>query len=171
LAAGLGLYLFGLDSGCIRRRLAAFPGIEHRLEPCGAKNGLRFYNDSAATIPEALTAAAQSFPGEELFLVAGGTDKKLDFSVFAAAARVPRGIFLLEGSATVKLRALLDSLGVAYNGPYASLEEALRAAVAAAEGGGVILFSPGCTSFGMFLHEFDRGRKYKALVKKIIEDS
>jgi len=168
LAAGLGLYLFGVDSQSICRRLAQFPGIEHRLEPCGEKGAVRFYNDSAATIPEALTAATQSFPGEKLFLIAGGTDKKLDFSVFTAAAHIPRGIFLLEGSATIKLQALLGSLGIAYKGPYPSLEEAVRSAAAAAGEEGIVLFSPGCTSFGMFLNEFDRGRKYKALVKEII---
>jgi UDP-N-acetylmuramoylalanine--D-glutamate ligase len=170
LAAGLGLYLFGLPPPLIRERMAEFPGIEHRLELCGEKNGVSFYNDSAATIPEALAAALQAFPGIPLRLIAGGTDKELDFSVLRAFLRIPRGIYLLEGTATAKLQRLLESLGIAYNGPCASLEDALREAWAAASRGEVILFSPGCTSFGMFLHEFDRGRKFKALVAKIIKE-
>jgi UDP-N-acetylmuramoylalanine--D-glutamate ligase len=170
LAAGLALYLFGMDAQLIQKRLAGFSGIEHRLELCGEASGVRFYNDSAATIPEALSAAVKSFPGTPLFLIAGGTDKKLDFSVFAEAAGIPAAIFLLEGTATIKLQTLLDSLSVSYNGPYPSLEQALfSAATAAAQTGGVVVFSPGCTSFGMFLNEFDRGRKFKALVRKLVE--
>jgi UDP-N-acetylmuramoylalanine--D-glutamate ligase len=167
LAAGLALYLFGVDADLIHERLARFPGIEHRLEFCGEKNGIRFYNDSAATIPEALSAAVQSFPGVPLSLITGGTDKKLDFSVFAGVAGIPKNIYLLEGSATLKLRKLLDNLKIAYNGPYSSLEQALAGAVEGAGPGGVVVFSPGCTSFGMFLNEFDRGRKFKEMVKRI----
>ncbi|MDR1180148.1 MAG: UDP-N-acetylmuramoyl-L-alanine--D-glutamate ligase, partial [Spirochaetales bacterium] len=164
LAAGLALRLFGIDAQLIRERLARFPGVEHRLELCGEKNGVRFYNDSAATIPEALCAAVRSFPGTPLSLIAGGTDKKLDFSVFAEVAGIPNNIYLLEGSATLKLRGLLDSLHVSYNGPYSSLEQALAGAAGGAESGGVVVFSPGCTSYGMFLNEFDRGRRFKELV-------
>jgi UDP-N-acetylmuramoylalanine--D-glutamate ligase len=164
LAAGLALRLFGLPPELIQKRLAEFPGIEHRLELCGEKENLFFYNDSAATIPEALTAAVKSFT-RPVLLIAGGTDKKLDFSVFAEAAAIPRGIYLLEGNATVKIQALLEGLHVPYNGPYASLENAFAAATGTAAGGEVILFSPGCASFGMFLNEFDRGRRFKALVK------
>jgi UDP-N-acetylmuramoylalanine--D-glutamate ligase len=29
-----------------------------------------------------------------------------------------------------------------------------------------VILSPGCASFGMFLNEFDRGRKWKEAVKK-----
>jgi UDP-N-acetylmuramoylalanine--D-glutamate ligase len=167
LAAGLALYLFGISPGEAQKRLAEFPGIEHRLELCGEKAGVRFYNDSAATIPEALSAAVKSFPGIRVNLITGGKDKKLDFSVFAKTSRIPKAIYLLQGSATVKLQALLDGLSVPYNGPYASLDEALGAAVAGAKPGEAVLFSPGCTSFGMFLNEFDRGRKFKALVSAL----
>jgi UDP-N-acetylmuramoylalanine--D-glutamate ligase len=169
LAAGLALYLFGMDADRVLERLGSFPGIEHRLELCGETGGVRFYNDSAATIPEALSAAVQSFPGLPLSLIAGGTDKELDFGVFAGAAGIPKSIYLLEGSATAKLRKLLEGLKIAYNGPYSSLEQALLDAAEGAAPGGVVLFSPGCTSFGMFLNEFDRGRRFKDLVGKIAE--
>ncbi|MDR1626391.1 MAG: UDP-N-acetylmuramoyl-L-alanine--D-glutamate ligase, partial [Spirochaetia bacterium] len=167
LAAGLALRLFGLDAGLIQERLGRFPGIEHRLELCGEKAGVRFYNDSTATIPEALCAAVQSFPGLPLSLIAGGTDKELDFGVFAGAAGIPKSIYLLEGSATPKLQNLLRGLNIAYNGPYSSLEKALADAAEAAPPGGVVVFSPGCTSYGMFLNEFDRGHRFKEMVAKI----
>ncbi|MDR1317160.1 MAG: UDP-N-acetylmuramoyl-L-alanine--D-glutamate ligase [Spirochaetales bacterium] len=171
LAAGLALSLFGIDAQLIRERLACFPGVEHRLELCGEKNGVRFYNDSAATIPEALCAAVRSFPGMPLSLIAGGTDKNLHFGVFAELAGIPKNIYLLEGTATLKLQGLLDSLNVPYKGPYSSLEQAFAGASGEAESGGVVVFSPGCTSYGMFLDEFDRGRRFKELVRKISDHS
>lgn len=166
LAAGLALVRFGLSPRQVAAGAAEYPGIEHRLELCGRAGSVLFYNDSAATIPEALTAAVKSFT-TPLLLITGGTDKVLDFSVFAEAAPLPRGIFLLEGSATVKIRSLLDGMGIPYRGPYDSLEAAVRAAAEAAAPGDSVLFSPGCTSFGMFLNEFDRGRRFKDLVARL----
>jgi UDP-N-acetylmuramoylalanine--D-glutamate ligase len=50
-------------------------------------------------------------------------------------------------------------------GIYSNWEQALDAAVALAKPGDVLLFSPGFTSFGMFLNEFDRGDKFIAYVR------
>ena len=169
LAVGLGLALFGMNTETIASAMADFPGIEHRLELCGEAGGVRYYNDSAATIPQALVAAVKSFD-RPLHLVTGGTDKCLDFSVFAEVAAFPKEIYLLAGTGTDKLRAVLDAQGRSYRGPYDSLEKALREAAASARAGEVVALSPGCTSFGMFLNEFDRGRKYKDLVKRIIAE-
>ena len=77
------------------------------------------------------------------------------------------GVFLLEGSATEKLRALLDAAAVPYSGPYSSLEAVVAAATAEARPGTSVLLSPGCASFGMFQTEFDRGRRYKAIVQAL----
>ena len=68
------------------------------------------------------------------------------------------------------LQNLLKEMGIAYHGPYLSLEEALLKTVSEAREGDAVVFSPGCTSFGMFLNEFDRGMQYKALVKRITEE-
>ncbi|MDR0290866.1 MAG: UDP-N-acetylmuramoyl-L-alanine--D-glutamate ligase, partial [Treponema sp.] len=51
LAAALALLDLGLDAGFIKESLASFPGIPHRLEFFHESRGIRFYNDSAATIP------------------------------------------------------------------------------------------------------------------------
>ncbi|MBN1837219.1 MAG: UDP-N-acetylmuramoyl-L-alanine--D-glutamate ligase [Spirochaetales bacterium] len=164
LAAGMAAWLFGQDPGSIERRLGEFPGLEHRLELVREVRGVRFYNDSAATIPEAAAAALESLPAPVL-LIAGGTDKNLDFRPLAEAIGKAHGVFLLTGSGTEKLRPLLDGAGAAYQGPFGTLEEALRHAVDAASPGSTVVLSPGCASFEMFLNEFDRGRRFKALVQ------
>jgi UDP-N-acetylmuramoylalanine--D-glutamate ligase len=168
LCAGLAMLAFGVKVEVIRKALAEFPGIEHRMELVRTWHGIRFYNDSAATIPHATAEALRSLAGR-LVLITGGTDKNLDFSPIVQAARIPAAILLLKGTGTEKLRTDLEAEGVAYEGPFESLAEAVGAAVdrAAADAddtGVTVLFSPGCTSFGMFLNEFDRGRKFKEIV-------
>jgi UDP-N-acetylmuramoylalanine--D-glutamate ligase len=168
LCAGLALRLFGVGAEVVRAALAEFPGVEHRLEMFLEWEGIRFYNDSAATIPHATVQALKALP-DPIVLLTGGTDKNIDFSPLAETARTPRAIVLLAGTGTEKIRAVLDAQGARYEGPFASLGEAVDAGIARAQearaGRGVsLLFSPGCTSFGMFLNEFDRGRKFKETV-------
>ncbi|MCL2382024.1 MAG: UDP-N-acetylmuramoyl-L-alanine--D-glutamate ligase [Treponema sp.] len=166
LAAALALLDVGLAADFIRESLGRFPGVEHRLEFFHESGGIRFYNDSAATIPEAAAAAINAFEKPPV-LVTGGTDKDLDFSLLARAAENTKALILLAGTGTAKLKNLLDGAGIAYRGPFDSPADAARAALEAAEPGDTVLFSPGCASFGMFLNEFDRGRKWKEAVKEI----
>lgn len=163
LAAGLGLVDLGLDPDFIYSSLERFPGIEHRLEFFYEAGGIRYYNDTAATIPEAAAAAIEAFSPAPV-LVCGGTDKALDFGPLAATADKAKALVLLAGSGTEKLRILLDQRNVSYDGPFDSVEKALLAAKKHAKMGDTIVLSPGCASFGMFLNEFDRGHKWKETV-------
>ncbi len=163
LAAAVALRLAGVEAAAISRGLSRFGGLEHRLELCRERAGVRFYNDSAATMPQATIEALRALP-EPILLIAGGTDKNIDFAPLVEPARRAAAIFLLEGSGTEKLRRLLDAAGIPHRGPFAGLEEAVSAAAGAAGAGASVLFSPACTSFGMFDNEFDRGRRFKALV-------
>jgi UDP-N-acetylmuramoylalanine--D-glutamate ligase len=172
LAAALALADLGLEPARILESLEAFPGIEHRLEFFLEKQGRRFYNDSAATVPEAAAAALASFQ-EPLVLVTGGADKRLDFAPLAAAAERARdegrlrGLVLLAGTGSDKLRALLDRLALPYQGPFDTADAAAAAAWNAAKPGDAAVLSPGCASFNLFKNEFDRGRQWKASVRRI----
>jgi UDP-N-acetylmuramoylalanine--D-glutamate ligase len=168
LAAGLALLGLGLDAERIRDYLGAFPGIEHRLELFHQARGLRFYNDSAATIPEAAAAALEALGREApLVLVTGGTDKNLDFSPLVQAAPLAKAVILLAGSGSEKLRPLFDQAGIAYQGPFDSPDQAALSAISVAAPGDQVLLSPGCASFGMFQNEFDRGRRWKEAVLRL----
>ncbi len=164
LCAGIMALLGGADSGTVRRRAAAFKGIPHRLEYAGEAAGVRFYNDSAATIPEAVVSAVRSFPGE-CVLITGGTDKELIFTPYETIARKPAAIVLLSGSGTEKIIPILKNQGVEYSGPYEDLGRACRKALEFSRPGGVVLFSPGCASFEYFRNEFHRGDAFKEAVR------
>jgi UDP-N-acetylmuramoylalanine--D-glutamate ligase len=167
LASALALRLLGLDQAAIRSAMGSFPGVEHRLEFFAEKDGIKWYNDSAATIPQAVAAALESFPGP-VVLITGGTDKSLDFGPALPRYLKASRIVLLAGTGTDKLRPLLDAAGAPYHGPFGDLALAVNEAASLARPGDTVLLSPGCTSFGMFLHEFDRGRKFKELASRVL---
>ncbi|MDR1858285.1 MAG: UDP-N-acetylmuramoyl-L-alanine--D-glutamate ligase, partial [Treponema sp.] len=168
LAAGLALLGLGLPHGAIREGLGSFPGAEHRLELFHKAKGVDFYNDSAATIPEAAAAAVDALGGDgRLVLVTGGTDKNLDFSPLAQAAGRAKAAILLAGTGSEKLCAMLADAYVACLGPFDSVDKAAAAALEAATPGDRVALSPGCASFGMFLNEFDRGHKWKEAVRRL----
>lgn len=163
LAAACALRAMGVDPAAIRRGMATFPGVEHRMEFFAESGGVRWYNDSAATIPQAVAAAIRSFDAAPV-LITGGTDKNLDFLPVRHEYALAKAIVLLSGTGTDKLRSLLDEDGISYSGPFPNLDAAVETAAELAQSGDSVILSPGCTSFGMFLHEFDRGRKFKESV-------
>jgi len=167
LATGLALRLFGLPADTVRTRMAGFNGIEHRLEFFAEHKESRFYNDSAATIPHATVEALKSVP-QPIILIAGGTDKNLDFSPLREVIDIPEHIILLRGSGTEKIIQLLKEKGCSYAGPYVSMKEAVIEAFRRTKKGYSVVLSPACTSFEMFQNEFDRGKQYKELVLSLI---
>src|SRR5207237_1310077 len=72
LAAAAVGRIAGLSDDAINKAIARFKGVEHRLELVGEWNGVRWYNDSKATNPDAGRVALTSFPGTPLVLIAGG---------------------------------------------------------------------------------------------------
>jgi len=162
LAAALAAYSIGISAENICNALASYPGIEHRLELFHEAGGVRFYNDSAATVPQACAACIEALcPLAPVVLVTGGTDKNLDFHPLANAAAKAKALILLAGTGSEKLAKLLTEEGFSFNGPYDDLNKAVSCAFEKAASGDIVALSPGCASFGMFLNEFDRGRKWK----------
>ena len=167
LAAGLALGAMGVGASKISDAMANFPGVEHRLEFFAESGGIKWYNDSAATIPYAVDAALSSFD-QPVVLITGGTDKNIDFEPVKAAYAKAASIVLLAGTGTEKLIPLLREQRIGWKGPYDNLRDAVLAAGGLARPGMAVVLSPGCASFGMFLHEFDRGRKFKEAVREML---
>jgi UDP-N-acetylmuramoylalanine--D-glutamate ligase len=172
-AAALAAELIGVDAACIHQAVASFSGIPHRLEVVRILDGATWFNDSASTAPVAAVAALRSFD-EPIVLIAGGNSKNLDAAEFAnlAAERCKR-VVVLAGTASadfadqVRLAAEQQGRTDVVEGPYDDLGRAIAAARAAAQPGDVVLRSPGFTSFGMFLHEFDRGDRFRQAVQQL----
>ena len=194
MAASLALALYGADLQQIPAVMKNYGGIPHRLELFYETKQFKFYNDSAATIPEAAAAAVNAFD-KPVILITGGTDKKLDFTALAPELKKAKALFLLAGTGTDKLIPLLQAAHTPYFGPFQDLPtllEALRRECEPALQNNdiavqtdtvlrnteiapqtnytpaqeIVVFSPGATSFGMFKNEFDRGLRFKEAVRK-----
>ena len=165
-AAAMAAWACGAAPSRIAAAAASFAGVEHRLEPVRERRGVRWYNDSAATVPEAVAAAVESFT-EPVVLITGGTDKVLDFSVARDAYRKAAAIVLLAGTGTDKFMHIRESAGIPWQGPFNDIVQAIASADSLARPDTVVVLSPGCTSFGMFKNEFDRGRSYKRAVMEL----
>jgi UDP-N-acetylmuramoylalanine--D-glutamate ligase len=154
----------GLDDGAINAAVSRFSGVEHRLEFVGEWGGVRWYNDSKATNPEAGRVALQSFPGQPIVLIAGGYGGGFDLDAWVDDIKAHcRGVVLIGASASEVGKRLAGHV------PFRradSLENAIEIAAAMARPGSVVLLSPGYKSFDMFRDFEDRGRQFKVLVLK-----
>ena len=161
---------FGVSDAAIGRAVASFTGVEHRLEFVRELDGVRYINDTAATVPEAAIAALHSFD-RPIVLICGGADKRLEFGEFAQViADSAKAVVLLDGTATPKLQAALaqatNKQFLVGEGAYTDFAVAIHAARAAAAPGDIVLLSPGCASFGMFRNEFHRGEEFRRIVNE-----
>ncbi len=144
-----------------------YAGIEHRMEFFYESNGVEFYNDSAATIPEAAEAALCAFSAPPV-LICGGTNKKLDFTPLADGAHRAKSLYLLRGSGTDLLIDLLKERGIAYYGPFGGFDPLLAQLKSRLEKGDKVVLSPGAASFELFTNEFYRGNQFKQKVREMM---
>ncbi|CAA9586025.1 MAG: UDP-N-acetylmuramoylalanine--D-glutamate ligase [uncultured Thermomicrobiales bacterium] len=167
LAAIAAAMLRGADPAAVRAGLGRFAGVRDRMEPVAEVGGVLFVNDTTATAPVAAVAALRSLAGRRVHLLAGGADKRLDLAPLAVAAVEAAAVYLLDGTATPALAALLRGAGVEPLGPFGGMDAAVAAAAAAARTGDVVLLSPGTASFGLFRDEFDRGERFREAVRAV----
>ncbi len=158
--------LLGVPAKKIQQGLHAFHGLSGRLEKVAVKSGVAYYNDTTATAPAATIAALESFP-KQTVLIAGGAEKNLPMEKMAEEIKKrAKTVLLLPGTATDMLARLLRERNVPYN-LVRSMNEAVQVASRKATKGDIVLLSPGAASFGLFLHEFDRGDQFIAAVKNL----
>lgn len=150
----------------ILKAFEEFEGVEFRTQLIKEFEGIKIYNDSAATIPDAAISALKTF--DNAILICGGMNKGLKYEEMANQIdRSVKSVYFLEGDATESLKLKIKSEKL--KGTYSDLEELMREVKKEAKSGNVILFSPGATSFNLFQNEFDRGRKFNTAVERVFK--
>jgi len=160
-AAAIGR-IAGLSDDVIGEAIRSFKGVEHRLELVGEWEGVRWYNDSKATNPDAGRVALSSFPDTHLVLVAGGYGSGFELGPWVADVLAHVDAVVLMGASGDLLAEQLRAHPKVVRA--AGLEAAVNLAAGLARPGGVVLLSPAYKSFDMFKDYEDRGRQFKALV-------
>jgi UDP-N-acetylmuramoylalanine--D-glutamate ligase len=165
MAAALMAYLSGCSIAGIKKALAAFPGLEHRLEFVRELGGVTYINDSKGTNVGAVLKSLEGFK-EPLILIAGGKDKDSDFTLLRPLLHEKVRKVILVGAAAEKIgKAISDVVDCEMAGYDFGL--AIAKARADAMPGDVVLLSPACASFDMFTDFEDRGRQFKRLVMEL----
>lgn len=160
----------GMPITLIARALDGLPAVPYRLEERRMWRGHRFINDTTSTIPDSTILAIDYFK-DPLVLIAGGSEKNLDFHGLARTIvkrRLP--LVLFDAPASHRLWATIEEVDRDHHiTPVwaTSMKDAVKQAIAIAPAQATILLSPACASFGMFTHEFDRGDQFNAEVKRL----
>ncbi|HXQ81218.1 MAG TPA: UDP-N-acetylmuramoyl-L-alanine--D-glutamate ligase [Opitutaceae bacterium] len=155
----------GLDEAALYAAARTFRLGRHRLCRVAEIEGVAYWNDSKATNFHAVEAALAGLPGPAV-LIAGGKSKGGDIAGFVRriAPRVAHAVLI--GETGPALAAAFDECGVSH-AACDTLEDAVRAAAAAAKAGGNVLLSPGFSSFDMFRNYEDRGDHFERAVTEL----
>jgi UDP-N-acetylmuramoylalanine--D-glutamate ligase len=150
----------GVGDGAIAEALRSFPGVPHRLEQVGERDGVRYVNDSKATNVAAARRALAAYANEPVRLILGGSLKGEDFAPLAAGIGPNVRSIHLIGEAAPSLAAALSR-----REPFTDVDLAHAVAHASelASAGDVILLSPACASYDQFDNFERRGEAFREL--------
>lgn len=148
--------LLGVDEIAIESGLKSFPGLPHRMQIVGERRGVRFVNDSKATNPTSVAPALQAFPGTHWIL--GGQAKTPELDACIPYLSGVKAAYVIGEAAPMFAELLKPFLPVVMAG---TLDEAVKAAAAAARLGETILLSPACASFDQFRDYEARGDAFR----------
>lgn len=166
-AALLACISLGISLDKLIPHLYTFKPLEHRQEFVGVFNGMKFFNDSISTIPQATIAALSTIKNVN-FLLLGGFDRGIDYSPLASYLKDnPVENVLVTGAAGQSIKNAL--LAVAYKGriiEYSDLESAFEIIRQETKTNGVCLLSPAAASYDRYKNFEERGRIFKELAMK-----
>ena len=158
MAAALAAKASGITNDVIRRSLATFQPIEHRLEPVLSIKEVLYINDSKATNVDSAWYALECQKRPVVWIV-GGTDKGNDYSILNDLVREKVKAIVCLGIDNSKIHAAF--------GDMVSRIEAVQKAARLSAPGDVVLLSPCCASFDLFKNYEDRGEQFKAAVRSL----
>jgi UDP-N-acetylmuramoylalanine--D-glutamate ligase len=146
--------------------LKDFHGVEHRLEFVATIDGVKYINDSKGTNPDAAQKAIEAME-EPIVLIAGGYDKKSDFTGFVKSFKGKVKKVILIGATADAIEKTARKNGFFNTQRAGSMQEAVDLASKSAQPGDVVLLSPACASWDMFENFEERGRIFKEAVHSL----
>lgn len=154
------------------KAIKEFNGVEHRLEFVRELNGVKYYNDSIGTSPASTIAGLNAFD-ENIILLAGGSDKGLDYTEIGETIAKKVRVLLLTGPTAEKIENA-TKLAMSKSGKETveiihckDLQEAVSMANEKAKSGEIVLMSPASASFDAFKNFIERGIKFKEFVNNL----
>ena len=165
MAAGLSASLLDIKKEVIRKALADFQAVEHRLEYVDTVDDVVYINDSKATNVNSCWYALESMT-TKVVLILGGKDKGNDYSEIEPLVHEKVSAIVCMGKDNEKIKDFFAGK-VPVIADTHSVEDAVRTSAELAKAGETVLLSPCCASFDLFKSYEDRGRQFKEQVKRI----
>ncbi len=159
---------FGVPMEKIKEVLVRFQAVEHRIEYVTEKRGVKFYNDSKGTNPDAAIQGIRAMNRPTL-LIGGGYDKQSEYDEWIQAFDGKVKKLVLIGATREKIAATARKCGFTDIVFADSLEEAVQICYDNAEDGDAVLLSPACASWDMFKSYEQRGDMFKEIVRNLKE--
>ena len=148
--------------------LKTFKAVEHRIEYVTEKRGVRFYNDSKGTNPDAAIQGIRAMNRPTL-LIGGGYDKQSEYDEWIEAFDGKVKELVLIGQTADKIEACAKKHGFNNVVKKETFEDAITYCYDHAVSGDAVLLSPACASWGMFPNYEERGRIFKEIVNGLEE--
>ena len=158
----------GVPMESIREVLRRFQAVEHRIEYVTEKRGVRFYNDSKGTNPDAAIKAIKAM-NRPTYLIGGGYDKQSEYDEWIESFDGKVKELVLIGQTAEKIRDCAHQHGFMNTIIFETFEEAIRYCYNQSTAGDAVLLSPACASWGMFVNYEERGRIFKEIVRSLEE--
>ncbi|HOO57027.1 MAG TPA: UDP-N-acetylmuramoyl-L-alanine--D-glutamate ligase [bacterium] len=166
LSASIAAYLAGVPVEKISGVISGFTGLEHRIESIGEVNEVECVDDSKATNPDASIAALKTYGGRDITILLGGDDKGFDYGLLyeeigKAGARV-----IVFGPGLMRVAEEIERENMVECKRAAGMKEAVALGLEITPAGGVLLLSPGSSSFDSYRNFEERGKDFKSEVGK-----
>ena len=154
--------VLGLDRDKAIASLADFKGLPHRLSFIGERDGVRFYDDSISTIPDATIMALEAVPDAYSVLI-GGMDRGIDYTELIEYIRNhPEYRYICSYDSGRRIYDEVSGLDYVYYEE--TLEAAVRLARSMTPEGKACILSPASASYGYFKNFEQRGEMFKDYV-------
>ena len=162
--------LLGVQQETIRRNLAAFPGLEHRMQFVARCGGIEYYNDSKSTNPRSAAAAIRSFDLPVIALVGGKANEAVSDVLKSALLNDAKATICFGPAGKLVQESLVKTSRISAENIaqwFPTLNEAVAAAVSVARAGDLVLLSPGFQSYDEFSNYERRGDAFISVVRSI----
>ena len=165
--AAIGISMkFGVPMENILATIKRFVAVEHRIEYVTQKRGVKFYNDSKGTNPDAAIQGIRAM-NRPTILIGGGYDKQSEYDEWIESFDGKVKEFVLIGQTAEKIQECAHKHGFMNTVIFETFEEAIEYSYSKATDGDAVLLSPACASWGMFKNYEERGNMFKEYVKAL----
>lgn len=143
-----------------------FKPLPHRMEFVGEFDGVKYYNDSIATIPESAINAVETLKNVGTLII-GGKDRGVEFTDFAeylSNSNIEQLICLPDTGWMIAKMIKNEKMQIHI---VEDMKQAVDVAKKVTSKGKICLLSPAASSYGFFKNFKERGDLFKKFVKEI----